>query len=550
MAGLLGIVVVLGVVAAADAGRRLRIVRPAADSCYVTAYGLDQAQRDFRANCPGRPQVDCDRGQDGWTCSDQQIESIVIRNRSTTSAPPEEAVAAPTSATPATSSTIGPTTSSATEPTTGPTTIEATTIAPTSSTAMTTTTVRPPITAAPTTTTTSPAPPTTTVRPPITAAPTTTTASPAPPPTAAPAEVRDPLDQPFAWDSPWNLPLGDGARYVPAGIEPPTWGPGIDEDILFLDPSAPRQQINRTTVGWTLEQTRCAGLVEDVFQFGGDLLPVTPGFTTEDSYTNNTPNHAGAFLEPDGRTIRQSQPVHVCRDGRVVTKVDYPDDDIRTGDGIRGAHGGSGMSSLGGTLRLHDLEQGEITHALKLVIQASQWLSQSDGGYRWPAVKADSYVNAPPTASCHYGGDNPVLRMGALLALPPDFDVEGLETEFGRMLGRALQDYGGYIVDDVCWDKVLIATEWGPQGRVTDEVARRWGIEMQNRERADCTADTPNCRYARDIGAMVRAFHVVDNNSPSTPGGPGARLTTCAPPFADGSGAPPAGSICDRVVTP
>ncbi|MEM7340550.1 MAG: hypothetical protein AAF467_17970 [Actinomycetota bacterium] len=544
----------------AEAGRRTRIVETAEGSCFATATRLGDAQRQFRASCPGQPQVDCDRGRDGWTCSDQQIATIIVRDRDRDARTPEAGPdptapsqpSDPSTAPERTSTTGGESgpspqpssipSSSAAPPTTGSTPATSTIVRTTpSTTARTETTARPSTTVRPSTT----------ARPPTSARTVTTARPPATSPTApapapAPVGTRDPIEYPFAWNSPWNLPLGSGARYLPADIEPPGWGPGIDEDVLFLDPDAPLRRINRTTVGWERTPTRCGGLVAGVFQFGGDALPVTPGFTTEPTYTNNTPNHAGAFLEPDGRTIRQSQPVHVCSDGRVVTKVDYPDDDIISGDGIRGAHGGSGMSSLGGTLRLHDLEKGEINHALKLTIQAARYLSQNEGGYRWPAWKADSYVNAPPTASCYYGGTNPAVRMGALLALPPDFDTDALDTELGQMLGDALQTYGGYVVDDVCWDKFLIATEWGPQGRVTDEVERRWGIEMQSREKATCTSSTPNCRYARDIGAIVDALHVIDNNTPSTPGGPGTRIAPCAPPFRDGTGAPPAGSVCSR----
>ncbi|MEM9564002.1 MAG: hypothetical protein AAGA93_15380 [Actinomycetota bacterium] len=78
-----------------------------------------------------------------------------------------------------------------------------------------------------------------------------------------------------------------------------------------------------------------------------------------------------------------------------MTKVDHADDDIVTGDGIPGANGGSGPSSLGGTIRLGDLERGRIGHAIKLTIDASQWLSRSNGGLTPPGRT----LAAPPGAT-------------------------------------------------------------------------------------------------------------------------------------------------------
>ncbi|MEM9133914.1 MAG: hypothetical protein AAGE88_16295 [Actinomycetota bacterium] len=573
--GLLACAALVGVGATAEAGRRTKVTETAEGSCSATADRLSDAQKAFGEVCAGLRQVDCDSGIDGWTCSDQQITTYVLDGDAEgavgmvvsfpDSDDPGAAVATPSADQPAQpASSVGPPTPSGsagadadadadTDSDTGDG--DGSDPAATSAGASSdgadpdSADVDPgaatggeygaegPATGAPT-----PA------DLPTPQAPSSAVGTPGPGATSpAPSgnSTRNAIDHPFAWDSPWNLPLGTGARYLPAGIEPPGWGPGVDEDILFLDPTAPLAPIVRTSIGWGSTTTRCDGRVVGTYQFGGDRLPVTPGFTTEGDYLNNTPNHAGAWIEPDGRTIRQSQPVHVCTDGTIVTKYDYPDDDIYAGDGIPGAHGGSGMSSLGGTIRLYDLEQGRIDHALKLTIQASQWLSKSQGGYRWPALRADAYVNAPSTESCYYGGTNPSVRMGALLALPADFDVAGLETELGRMMAQAMRDYGGYVVDDVCWDKFMVATEWGPQGRVTDAVEDRWGISMHNREKPTCSSSTPDCRYARDIAAMVEALQVIDNNAPSTPGGPGTRIAPCAPPFTNGTGAPPAGSVCD-----
>src|SRR3989344_6009640 len=70
------------------------------------------------------------------------------------------------------------------------------------------------------------------------------------------AAARDPLKWPFASDSIWNMPIGDGAVYVPANLNPDpgnmlgdpsnTTGspwlagmPSLDEEIIVLKPTAP-----------------------------------------------------------------------------------------------------------------------------------------------------------------------------------------------------------------------------------------------------------------------------------------------------------------------
>lgn len=35
---------------------------------------------------------------------------------------------------------------------------------------------------------------------------------------------RAPILWPFTWDSIWTMPIGDGAVYTPAGIEPGVYG--------------------------------------------------------------------------------------------------------------------------------------------------------------------------------------------------------------------------------------------------------------------------------------------------------------------------------------
>ena len=145
-------------------------------------------------------------------------------------------------------------------------------------------------------------------------------------------------------------------------------------------------------------------------------------------------DNAAAILRPNGRTLHQSQPVVRCSNGTATTHYRFDDADIY-GDGIAGAHGGSGLSALGGTIRLGELmPHGSIPHALKIVIEPRCYHydpADASPGFRWPASTADGH------ASLTYTGREPALEMGSLLALPTDFDVDSLRTEPApSLLGR------------------------------------------------------------------------------------------------------------------
>jgi hypothetical protein len=143
-------------------------------------------------------------------------------------------------------------------------------------------------------------------------------------------------------------------------------------------------------------------------------------------------------------------------------------------------------------------------------------------GFRWPAYTADG------AAKEHYGKNRtyPVVkdcRMGALLAIPADIDLEslGFATEPGKILAKCFQDYGAYVVDDSAWDCLYFTTEWGPDGRFRDEFAKNWGFPW----------NSSNANFKGDIQKIWENLHVVVNNSEATPGGGGKPRQALAPPF-------------------
>src|SRR3989442_562753 len=242
---------------------------------------------------------------------------------------------------------------------------------------------------------------------------------------------------------------------------------------------------------------------------------------------------------PDGRTLTQGQPLARCTAGGPATMWWSVTNDLY-GTGIDGGHGGSGLSSLGGTIRLGELVPGSvIRHVLKINLYGlnNYYYDGTTHGYRWPASQADGCA-----FSC-YGGTTQALRMGSLLAIPASVNIDslGLETEPAKILARTLQDYGAYTVDDTAWSVYAIATEFSPAGRVDDEFSATWGFPIN--------AATKTVPWARDMDRLFGALNVVDNWDPAAwqavsasngaqGAGGGAPIVPWAPDFGTGTPGP------------
>lgn len=347
---------------------------------------------------------------------------------------------------------------------------------------------------------------------------------------------RHPQLWPFLQNSIWNMPIGSNAVYVDAGIGAATQGGMIiDEDIIILEPDAPLKDVVKHNAGWNSDLIRCDNIVEPI-EVLFHQVPVPNTFFTDPNYEGLTPNHSAAILMSDKASIKQTQPFHVCHpNGELVSEFTFSDGHLLEGNGIRGAHGGSEMSSLGGTVRIGELVPGGvIRHALKIDIFTTPYLyydeNENTPGYRWPASRADE------GAEELYQGTNPAMEMGALVALKPDFNINNLNTEPARILAQAFMDYGAYIVDDTAWDVYAIATEYGPNGRVKDEFLSVWGFPIVE-------ADL-NSSWSQDMRSIFMNLHVVNNNSTNNIGGGGTPRQPLAPPFIENY-CNPLGTACD-----
>src|SRR5256885_884827 len=342
------------------------------------------------------------------------------------------------------------------------------------------------------------------------------------------APSRDLRFWPFSSDSVWNLPIGASAAYVPAGIAQATArGMTTDPDVLIVDPGAPITPVYLNADAWT-GRSRCD--IQGAVQFEA---PIPAGFIVEGATLTSTPNHAVAILDADGKTLIQGQPYTHCTTDGPVTLWWFHKDELLDGTGVSGGHGGSKLSSIGGTIRLGELVPGGvIRHAMKVSLdgQANLFFDTSTAGFRWPATVADF------CASTCYGGTNAALRMGALLALPASIDVDGmgLETEPAKIFAHAFQNYGAYVVDNAGWSVYGLDVEFSPAGNVEEEFASSWGFTM--------TPDSKDVPWARDMDRIFGALAVVDNwnvanwqtvsaSSGTLRAGLGAPRTAWAPPL-------------------
>ena len=235
---------------------------------------------------------------------------------------------------------------------------------------------------------------------------------------------RDPLKQPFASSSIWNLPLGAGAQYRPMQLEPMAWegsrdegrlvplteaqlaakgygfGIGVDGDIIVMTPDAPLTDVLYSPAAFhcrtwgpcpecigrggsqpnhgpncTGNLSRCNGgqpghgrCADNSGEFSrrdctpnGTALFFRAPMPRDFLWPNDGSNAGLAILLDDGRTIVQGQPFARCAVGGPGTVFDgppaVPPQDL-FGQGFYGAHGGSGLSSVGGTIRLGEMMPG------------------------------------------------------------------------------------------------------------------------------------------------------------------------------------------------
>lgn len=309
--------------------------------------------------------------------------------------------------------------------------------------------------------------------------------------------------RPFPANSIWNTKIGTGAVYIPCNLG--ALG-AMCNDRMWLF------------------RTYSSDPLRPVFQPEGWEKP---GVNIPNSLViPDEPNGCASFLLPDGVTLREYNALRRPDPASNPNPVGYWYGDFSlTGDGIGGGQAGSGMSSLGGTIRTGELEStSPIPHALKLELDWAVLYKNSGNRanqsqtYRWPANRSDGNAGGEGDGP-GYGGSNPALKMGALVALPKTVNINSLGLSAkGLKIAQAMQDYGAYIVDStgVYW-------QWGNGGytaSISVEYNASPGYLRANNDYIN------NDQLFYDMEKIYSRLAVVDNNSPSSIGGGNGSTST------------------------
>ena len=340
---------------------------------------------------------------------------------------------------------------------------------------------------------------------------------------SAAAACRDPRAWPWAATSIWNTPIGRDARFSAINLfnasRPQPKSFYGDEDIFPIQVSAGDPVTPWYAQGWWGNPGGTAHC-----NITGKPLPAI-AFPHSATFNHWGHNNGAGIVSPDNRTVTQTQPLYRCAPGSPILSL-KPDkawvgQDLVTGNGTRGAHGGSGLSAVGGTIRWWELQPGGpgMRHALKLELSAAEYYFLAPNRstcYRWPATACDGYAldkNKP----LHYGGSDPLLTPGALLAIPPDASLGPNRTEPGGLIQRALRDYGGYLVDDTACNRGTFTIEYG----MYPKFQAAYGFEWKQH-----SGD-----FYDDLLDAFKALQVVANTSPTSQAGGGGSDLPPPPPF-------------------
>eukprot|EP00039_Didymoeca_costata_P015349 m.259415 g.259415 ORF g.259415 m.259415 type:complete len:433 (-) comp16203_c0_seq6:4197-5495(-) len=401
-------------------------------------------------------------------------------------------------------------------------------------------------------------------------------------------ECRDRFLEPFSSNSIWNVAIGDGAIFHHAHLfehqdyrGPPTDFHNDQDFIVRTTVDDPiTDWINQGDWGsdqhCAVQHNKNAGKpCSDTTEMLDSCVAKVrlPRNWTSASDCNGPPsssgdncqsaagqsnNNAMALLLPDNETIVQMQPVYRCgfyptpllaRWGNHTDGGPQRFNNLTNilEDGAHGAHGGSGLSSIGGSIRLGELlpSSPPINHVLKIEL-ANWWYfgakqlqpkTEDNGGrsqYVWPATGSNAGFDPSTNTSGSYVGTNPYVAPGALLAIPSFLEGNvSVQTAIGARIKDAMVNYGGYLVDgtgrgSAKHNSVALCMD----ALVNSEMREHFGFNMAYPHGITATSDSKNATLLyQDLLQIFRNLYAVSNNGPSTIGGGGTPRKPPKPPI-------------------
>lgn len=327
---------------------------------------------------------------------------------------------------------------------------------------------------------------------------------------------RNKHERPFDKNSAACMPIGSSAAFAFAGISYRTDAGastyptivGADEDIILIGDNRGQRTYGvyqQSTFPWPggSRATDNGSII--------DNIPFDQTYIVPDSNENETLS----VLMPNAHTIHQFQPAcHPATNSKITAWSQGPSIDIY-GSNVRGAHGGSGLSGAAFAIKQGELYSNDIHHPMGVNIWAYHYYNVNCT-FSWPAKQVDGYC---PTG---YGGYNPYLRPGALLALR---SIPTMRTDAGALFARAFYRYGGYCGDDSAANKWGIWMARSKTGSAVIDFNNKWpelGGFVQN-------GSSPTNPWYLDMIDIFSNLWIVTNNGPYSIGGGGTPRVALSP---------------------
>lgn len=328
--------------------------------------------------------------------------------------------------------------------------------------------------------------------------------------------LRNAFDQPFQSTSPWNTAIGSNAVF------------GSNTSATYNDQIKGAGLVNHPTYTISIIQAQLTDPIVTLTSKGDTgtsyqkvsplYIPDAPPI--EAIQQGSTGDTWTSIVQPDGHTNQEisgtvaQTSTFAATGASNWTSKHARISDVK-GDGITTGTRASNTSNIGGVIRLYDMAQGAIRHAVALSYGGNQ-LGYQGGGAVPGATKSQQFVwpasNVDQDWLTSYTGN---IRIGTLFAIPPGVDVTKINdangvpiTGVNLMLARAFQDYGGYVA-----------------ARGPDSSARLYGEYLLTS--AQCKALTVAFNLLRP------QLREVMNNSPTSVGGGGTPRQPPLPGFAD-----------------
>lgn len=230
-----------------------------------------------------------------------------------------------------------------------------------------------------------------------------------------------PFERPFAASSPWRQQIpsdaqvdADSAAMIAALQQQPALNANLVEYGI---------PIYRADEGTPTHTVSCTRKDYGICPFAGWPVPIPDGAQPN----TGSDGVLVSVRESDGTVFEFWR---AARDGDAWT-TEFAAVNSLHGSGWGGAATGSGASRLAGVIRVAEIADGEITHALAL---------QSNNAcptFRPPALKSDGRSERE---DC--------IPEGARLQLDPQLDLDSMDLSPGELaVGRAMQRYGGFLMD-------------------------------------------------------------------------------------------------------